>query len=229
MVTRSCKVLAAHREDNNVRVCPKIVKIPKPQDDTLRHKKRWTQLVLGSTHRHWSPLTSLGNWWSVIDVGRSSKSQRLPASITYYHLPTDVSKSRVVIHLCLEWAQVPTFWNLPSTYMSSRIPNSYVIWLPYLGNGDRYEKMFLPAENHLFPPSWCFLEKPYMSRKCSKPPFPSCHSSNGSHCRLKFPIRVFGTFVSMIVQVVRYFTLPSGTRQWFDTLYFQHFFYNQLW
>ena len=76
-------------------------------------KKAWLSLSLvGSTHRHWSPLTSLGNWWSVIDVGRSSKSQRLPASITYYHLPTDVSKSQVVKNLCLEWAQVPTCWSL---------------------------------------------------------------------------------------------------------------------
>ena len=76
---------------------------------TQSHKKGGLSLSLvGSTHRHWSPLTSLGNWWSVIDVGRSSKSQRLPASITYYPLATDVSKSQVVKHLCLEWAQVPT-------------------------------------------------------------------------------------------------------------------------
>ena len=69
-----------------------------------------------------------------------------------------------------------------------------------------------------------------MSRKCSKPPFSSCHSMAaivGSSSRFVFLGHLCP--MSMIVQVVRYFTLPSGTRQWFDSFYFQHFFYNQLW
>ena len=120
MLTRSCKVLAAQTEDDNmsekaknqkiVRIPNSLAGSPSHQENTiLSHKKDGLSLSLvGSTHRHWSPLTSLGNWWSVIDVGRSSKSQRLLASITYYPLATDVSKSQVVRHLCLEWAQVPT-------------------------------------------------------------------------------------------------------------------------
>ena len=88
---------------------PTRIQVARLTKRTLSHKKDGLSLSLvGSTHRHWSPLTSLGNWWSVIDVGRSSKSQRLLASITYYPLATDVSKSQVVRHLCLEWAQVPT-------------------------------------------------------------------------------------------------------------------------
>ena len=116
-LTRSCKVIAAHTKDTNVREGQKKVRIPNPhpgspshQENTESQKKDGPSLSLvGSTHRQWSPLTSLGNWWSVIDVGRSSKRQRLPASINYYPLATDVSKSQVVKHLCLEWAQVPTF------------------------------------------------------------------------------------------------------------------------
>ena len=65
-----------------------------------------------------------------------------------------------------------------------------------------------------------------MSRKCSKPPFSSCHSMAaivGSSSRFVFLGHLCP--MSMIVQVVRYFTLPSGTRQWFDSFYFQHFLF----
>ena len=68
-----------------------------------------------------------------------------------------------------------------------------------------------------------------MSRKCSKPPFPSCHSMAaivGSSSRFVFLGHLCP--MSMIVQVVRYFTLPSGTRQWLDTIFFRNFFLHSI-
>ena len=53
---RSCKVIAAHKKDNNVREGKKIVRIANPLAGSPSYRKntesqkRWTQLVLGWFH-----------------------------------------------------------------------------------------------------------------------------------------------------------------------------------